>query len=348
MDKSQEAIDLNVIVRSVCQEKVAAQHVTEADWGVSMHDMNTPRTPPTGWRLYLQMTRPGFLSVTAVGVIVGLASAAACGCGFNALKAVATLVLALFAHAGANVLNDYFDSRNGADAANQQGLYPFSGGSRLIQNGVVSEQDTLRWALVLLAVVVPGGLLLALKSGGGLLLVGAAGLLLAWAYSAPPFKLMSRGLGEVAVAASWWVVVVGADYTQRGQWFVISAFCAVSYALLVGNILLINGVPDAVADASVGKRTLATRMSPRAVAWLYLAVLLAAHGWLALGVWALIPPITALWALLALVPGLTAAWLLFRWGEEPQRLRPAVGLTIATAVVHGVGLSVGLMLPRWL
>ena len=60
--------------------------------------------------------------------------------------------------------------------------------------------------------VVVAGLLLALHSGGGLLLIGATGLLLGWAYSAPPLSLMSRGLGELTVAACWWLVVVGADY----------------------------------------------------------------------------------------------------------------------------------------
>ena len=51
------------------------------------------------------------------------------------------MLLALVAHAGANVLNDYFDARNGADDANQQGLFPFTGGSRLIQNGAVSVAE---------------------------------------------------------------------------------------------------------------------------------------------------------------------------------------------------------------
>ena len=35
----------------------------------------------------------------------------------------------------------------GADAANVQGLYPFTGGSRLVQNGVVQVQDMRRLAL---------------------------------------------------------------------------------------------------------------------------------------------------------------------------------------------------------
>ena len=98
--------------------------------------------------MLLKMTRPGFLLLTLVACVLGMSFAVACGCGFDTPKAAATLVLALMAHAGANVLNDYHDARNGADAANRQGLFPFSGGSRLIQQGQVSEVDTGRWAAV--------------------------------------------------------------------------------------------------------------------------------------------------------------------------------------------------------
>lgn len=211
--------------------------------------------PPASpnWRTLLRMTRPGSLLLTVAACLLGMAFALACGCGFDPLRAAATLALAVTAHAGANVLNDYHDALSGADAANQEGLFPFSGGSRLIQQGLVSEADTARWAAVLLLLlVVPAGLLLALHSGGGLVLIGMAGLFLAWAYSAPPLALMARGLGEVAVALAWWLVVLGADYVQRRQFFVIPAATAASFALLAANILLANGFPDAAADARVG------------------------------------------------------------------------------------------------
>ena len=229
-----------------------------------------PRHP---WRrrvaLYWRMTRPAFLSITLTASLLGIASAAACGCGLDVPAALATALQACLAHAGANVLNDYHDSRNGADAANHGALYPFTGGSRLIQQGRVSEVDTGRWAAALLLLLVPAGILLAARAGGGLLLIGAAGLFVAWAYSAPPFKLMSRGLGELAVAAAWWGVVIGANFVQRHQFSVIAASLGFSLALLVACILLINGVPDAAADARRGKRTLAVRLGPHGTAALY-------------------------------------------------------------------------------
>ena len=84
------------------------------------------------------MTRPGFLAITAVACLLGIAVAAACGYGPHLWMAMATMALALLMHAAANVLNDYHDALNGADEANAQGLFPFTGGARLIQNGHVS------------------------------------------------------------------------------------------------------------------------------------------------------------------------------------------------------------------
>jgi len=309
-----------------------------------MTPVSHPAKAP-GWVTFVLMTRPGFLLVTAIGCFIGLASAMACGSGFDATKAAATVSLAVLAHAGANVLNDYFDSRNGADAANHGGMFPFSGGSRFIQSGQVSERDTGRWGAVLLVgFVLPGGLVLALHSGPGLLLVGAAGLLLGWAYSAPPMSLMSRGLGELTVAACWWLVVVGADYVQRQHFFIIPAYLAVSYAVMVSTILLVCGVPDVASDRAVGKHTLATRLSTRGLAALYLTLVLFAHTWLVVGVWALIPPAPTLWAYLALPLALRAAWLLWRHGVERRRLKQAIVLTLLSAHIHGLGLVAGLIL----
>ena len=70
------------------------------------------------WRTLVQMTRPGFLVITAVACVLGTAVAAACGHGPNVWTALATLMLAVLMHAAANVLNDYHDALNGADDAN--------------------------------------------------------------------------------------------------------------------------------------------------------------------------------------------------------------------------------------
>lgn len=310
--------------------------------------MHAPHDPPalslpTLWR----MTRPGFLLVTVVACVLGMATAAACGCGFDALKGGVTVLLAVMAHAGANVLNDACDAANGADAANTAPLSPFSGGARLIQQGRVTVAHTRQWAWTLLALSAMGGLWLAVQSSGALLALGAAGLALAWAYSAPPLRLMERGWGEAVVALAWWGVVVGADLVQRERFFLIPAVTAVGFALLVANILLVAGLPDARSDAAVGKRTLAVRLGPTGAALLSGALVLWAYGWLLVTVWAQIPPASALWGLVSAPLSLLGWGWLWRRRHAPQRLAPAMGLAIAAAAAHGLALAAGVLQVAW-
>jgi 1,4-dihydroxy-2-naphthoate polyprenyltransferase len=287
------------------------------------------------------MTRPAFLLLTVVACLLGTATAAACGCGLDVPLALGATGLAVVAHAMGNVLNDLHDARNGADAANDQGVFPFTGGARLIQNGEVNERQTADLVKALLVFLLPAGLLLAVKAGPGVLPLGMAGLLLAWAYSAPPLKLMSRGLGEWAVALAWFLVVVGADYVQRRQFFIIPVSAAASLALMVAALLVINGVPDARADARVGKRTLVVRLGVNRAAALYGCLVVLAHGWLVASVWLLIPPKPALWGLVSLPLSLAAWFILARRAHEPQRLRPALALTVAATLLHGLGMAWG-------
>lgn len=294
------------------------------------------------------MTRPGFLLITVVGVLLGLASADACGHPPHPLTALATLLLAVMAHAAGNVLNDVHDAISGADAANTSGLFPFTGGTRLIQQGVVSLQQTRDLARAILMVLIPAGVLLALKTSPGVLAIGALGLGLAWAYSAPPLALMSRGLGELTVAVVWSLVVIGADAVQRGSLFIVPVFTALSFGLLAANILLINGVPDARSDALVGKRTLAVQAGPHGAALLYALIALLAHGGLAWGVWEFLQPARAIWGLTSAPLSLVAVVLLWQRALEPARLRPAIVCTIAACTVHGLAMAAGLLSLRWI
>lgn len=292
--------------------------------------------------LKVRMTRPGFLTITAVAVLIGVASAAHDG-HFEPMRAAVSVLLAILAHAAANVLNDYHDALNGADAANRTAISPFTGGSRLIQNGEVSVRDTGRLAWALAAFVVPAGIALAVFSGPGLLAIGLAGLLLGWAYSAPPLALMKRGLGELTVGASWSLLVMGGDYVQRAEFSALPLAASLGLALLVANILLINGFPDAASDAAVGKRTLVVRLGPAAAALLYRRVALTAHALPLLGVVTGVLPLGALAALLSLPLSLRAAHLLATAEGELSRLPDPIRLTIAAATVHGVALAVGLI-----
>lgn len=296
---------------------------------------------------YLMATRPAFLTVTLFGCLVGLACAWAGGVALRADTALVGVLFALIAHAGVNVINDYHDSRNGADAANTGRLFPFTGGSRFIQNGVLSEAQIGRFGYLLLALVVPAGLWLTARSEAGLIWIGLAGLAVGWAYSAPPLELMSRGLGEFAVAAGWLLVVVGMDFVQRQSFAFAPVAAGLGYALLVANVLFINQFPDARADAAAGKRTLVVQLGSRRARWGYVGIAALAYGWLALHALAGKLPLGALLALATLPLSARAASGLLRDADRPQQLASAIVATIAAANLHGLLLAIGLVASRW-
>jgi 1,4-dihydroxy-2-naphthoate octaprenyltransferase len=299
----------------------------------SLADLRNPM------RRYVLATRPPFLSVTLFACLIGLGSAHASGVPIAWPTALATIWFALLAHAGVNVLNDYYDALNGSDAINTDRVFPFTGGSRFIQNGVLSMTATARFGVALLTLVVIAGLWLASRSGLGLLAIGLAGLSIGWAYSAPPLKLNSRGLGELAVAAGFTLIALGSDYVQRHAFALAPLIAAGSYALLVTNILFLNQFPDRAADAAAGKRHWVVRLAPQQARWGYVVIAVAAYGWLIGAVLAGLLPARALLALLAALPSALAARELLRHAAQPQALAPAIRKTIVAATLHGVLLA---------
>lgn len=293
--------------------------------------MTAARHPVTSW---LAAVRPGFLVVTLASAMLGVVFAWSCGGGRDLPAAAATLVLALLAHAAANLYNDWGDAVGGSDAINHARIAPFTGGSRAVQDGVLGAAQVREAAQMLAIVVVGAGVWLAARAGPGLLLVGIAGLTLGWAYSSPRVALMARGWGEAAVAAGWWLVVVGADYVQRQRFDAIPAVAAVSPALLIAAVLWVAEFPDAEADARAGKRTLVVRLGPTVAAWAFVALVAAAHVWVWAWWRALWLPAHAGWALASALPAAGAAAWLLAHRRRPLRLRPAIVLALVAAVLH--------------
>lgn len=278
---------------------------------------------------YVLATRPAFLTIALAGCLLGFASALEHA--FSWPLALLTLFLAVATQAGVNVFNDYYDHLNGTDAVNVDRLFPFTGGSRFIQNGVMSPRQMLAYALALFGAVIAGGLWLIATRGFGLFWIGIVGLLIGWAYSAPPLKLNSRGLGEICVAAGFLLIVAGADFVQRGAISMTPWLTGLPYALLVTNILYVNQFPDRNADLQAGKRHWVARLEPAVAArgyWLILALAIAALIWLVAS--ARLPALSLV-SLVAALPAFKAGMVLSANASMPAKLVPAVQMTILAA-----------------
>lgn len=249
-----------------------------------------------GW-LALRTTRLPFVTATVASVLLGIAVAASHGTFRPGLGGV-TLAAAVAIHLGLNVANDVFDARSGADAANTTPT-PYSGGSRVVQYGLVSLSTMVLLAVALYAVGIGLGAYLAWRLGSWTLVgIGAAGVAISVAYTAPPLRLVHRGLGELAVAAGFGpVVVLGAYVVQAGRLSWEAGYASLPVGLLVGLILYVNELPDRGSDASVGKRTLVVRLPAPAHAPGYAAGAAVAYALVVAGVAAGILPLYALAAL---------------------------------------------------
>jgi len=313
--------------------------------------MNTSLSPlePSRERLanpfarYMLATRPAFLTITFAGCLLGMASAVTDGTAFGWMRAAATLLLALLAHAGINVFNDYCDHLNGTDARNTQRIYPFTGGSRFIQNGVLTPRQVLGFAGGLFGATIIGGLWLLSVAGVPLFWIGLVGLLIGWAYSAPPLQLNSRGLGELCVAAGFLLIVAGADTVQRGALAPLPWLAGMPYALLVTTSSTSTSFPTVQPTAPAASCTggAAGSQHRRLGLWPDPA---AGSRVLVSGILLDVLPLAAAGVLVAWIPAVQAWRQLRRFAVTPERLAPAIRLTLIAAHAQPLLLAAILLL----
>lgn len=315
------------------------------------------------WRLHEKLPRPSlgalfisavrlpFLTATLVPSLVGLAIAANDGFFHWGLAGLTLLGVTLF-HLGTNMMNDYWDHVSGADEANAT-LTPFSGGSRLVQRGLLPAPH-LKWLAYAFYILGTGvGLLLTALRGIEVLWLGVAGFLLGFLYTAPPVRLAHRGLGELAVAVGFGpVIVLGTYFVQRQAWSLEALLASLPVAFLIAAVLYINEFPDKQGDARVGKRTLIVRLPERAAVLGYFA-LLALTYLVILGGVALrsVPAFSAyafpVWSLLGLLTiplAIKASLLLSHNYRFPYRLIPANAFTILLHLTTGLLFCAGYLI----
>ncbi len=290
----------------------------------------------TTWanRLYtwLAAARPAFLTASILPVLVAAAMVWARGNGFAFELAVLAVVNIALIHSGANVLNDYFDALNGTDAQNTGRIFPFTGGSRFIQNEVLTLRETRNLGFALMGAGIGLGLVMALMTGPWLLLIGAVGVGIAVFYSAPPC-LACRGLGDLAIAVCFGLLpVLGTSLVLTGGILSEAWWVGTIIGCFVAAILWINSIPDIAADRKAGKWTLPARLGPERARY----GLVVLYG-LGFGVLLLSPLPLATWlALLAVVPAALSVRSLWQ-----GQLIPAIPQTLLTHAFLCVLLVVG-------
>ncbi len=296
-------------------------------------DIYHQTTLPNRFFTWLAATRPAFFTASVFSILCALALAWSEEAVFKEEWALLTVLAMILFHAGANVLNDYYDIHN--DNGNQERIYPFSGGSRFIQNNVLSAAETFWLGAFLLLGGVIIGIWMIWLTGVTLLWIGLAGGVLAVFYSAPPC-LACRGLGDVTIALAFGVLpVAGTVWIQLGEIPVSAWWLGVIVGIFTAAILWVNSLPDLLADRRAGKHTLPVRLGEKYAPY-GLAVLFALG--FALILFAPLPD-GMHWGMLALVPALAAVHNVLQ-----GKLLPTIPLVLLTHAVVCLMMAMGSLL----
>jgi 1,4-dihydroxy-2-naphthoate octaprenyltransferase len=178
------------------------------------------------------------------------------------------------AHAGANLLSDYYDYRSGVD---REGTFG-SGGvlvSKAMNNFQVVAGGCTATAIAALigaylVYVTPGGVFLICL----ILIGGIFGIF----YTAWPIEFKYKALGDVAVFVSFGpAMVLGAYFVQARRFSWAPVLYAIPVALLVDAILHSNNLRDIASDKVVNIKTVPILIGESRAKVMYYALVFGAY-----------------------------------------------------------------------
>ena len=302
-----------------------------------MTTTGAPVGPVSRRRAWVVAVRPPTLPAAVGPVLVGLAVAVAVAPDrFRPLVALASLGVALLLQIAANLANDLFDFRSGADAADRLGP------PRAAAMGLLTERELTAGIGVALGLAAVVGLYLVSVGGLPILVLGALAIVSALAYTGGPWPYGYHGLGELFVFVFFGLVAVaGTAYLQTDRLEPLGLAAAVPVGALVTAILVVNNLRDIGPDTRAAKRTVAVMVGEQATVAEYVFLLAIAYvGPIAIVAVGWAPP-TALLPLVTLPIALSLAAVV-RAGGDPRRLNPVLRGTARLSLAHALLLAVGI------
>jgi 1,4-dihydroxy-2-naphthoate octaprenyltransferase len=285
------------------------------------------------------------ISLASIASLLLGAGAAARG-GPLAPGWLAATALGIFAvEVAKNASGEIYDLDSGADLqVAPQDRSPFSGGKRVLVDGLLTRRETWAIALGSYALAIAFGLAIAWGREPRVLGLALAGGALAFCYHAPPLRLSYRGLGELAVALAYGPgIAAGTVLVQRGAVGREVVLASLPLGLLIAAFLIVNELPDAGGDLAAGKRTLVVRLGRRGGSRLFALVLAAAFGLAAVLPLLGLPPAVLL-GLAGAVPALRAGRRALAAFDDTARLVAAQAQALLAFVLYAMGAGTGLVL----
>ncbi len=298
---------------------------------------------PSKLKIWFLELRAPFFTASLVPTLLGASIAWESESAFDPVLFILTLMGVVFAHAGTNVINDYFDFKNGTDLANKNRT-PFNGGSPFLITGVLAPKEVYWGAMSFFGACAAIGLYLAYTVSYWIIPLGVLGIGLGYFYTSPRLNLAAMGVGEFAVGLGFGPLVVeGAYLVQTGELSLAALLAGLPVAFLIGLVLFINQFPDREADSGAGKNHWVVRMGLRKASFWYAGLMVTTFTTV-VALWA--AGIYPIWSLVALLPAAIAykaVRIVFDKYGSVRELVPAQAMTVQVHLTVGLLISAGLI-----
>jgi 1,4-dihydroxy-2-naphthoate polyprenyltransferase len=291
----------------------------------------------SNFKSWLLASRPKTLTASIVPIVVGTALASLEANLWHWWIAALSFLAAIFIQIGTNLVNDAVDFKKGADT--DQRIGP----KRVTQAGIFSGKAVMQMASAFFLLAIACGVPLVMKGGMPIVYIGVAAVILGYAYTAGPFPLAYRGLGEIFVILFFGIIAVcGVFYLHTGLWSQAAVVAGLQVGFHCTVLLAINNLRDIEGDIKVNKRTLPVRFGKK-FARIEIAVLALAPFFI--GVFWL----RERWAQPFLLP-----WLIFPlaliivkavfFTEPSPQYNKFLGMSAALHLIFGILLTIGFLL----
>ncbi len=263
----------------------------------------------------------------------------------NLFHAFLCLVGLILLHSSTNVLNDYFDYTSGIDLNTKR--TPFSGGSGIINAGIMTPKETMVFGFACFLLAAPIGGYFVYAIGIKLLPLFIVGSLFVLLGTSHLFKAgfalaelaAGLGLGSLPVLGTAWIL--------EGRIDSRTLFACVPSGILVFNLLFLNEFPDFEADARGGRKTLAIVMGLNRASKLYAILCISVYLWIIAGVILKIIPWQALLSLLSIPLAIKAIKGSGQF-NTPEKLIPGLGANIGMILGTQALMAVGYFLNSFM
>jgi len=295
-------------------------------------------------KAWLAQMRANFLILAVLLVAIGLVYAAKykVNGSFNVWHAILLVIGTVSAHASVNLFNEYSDYRTRIDFNTQR--TPFSGGSGMMVAGMTTPKSVLAASVFTLMLSAFIGVYFTIVSNWFIAVISLIGAFAIVFYT----KLLARLLlGELFAGLTLGsLVVIGTFVAMNGTpgasilnlvppevWLI-----SVPPGMLTSLLLFLNEFPDAEADKKGGRNHLVIKLGKQKAAWVYVLGMV-----LTFGTILLLPVfgISTMWVYLALLPlplAYKASWIAIKYGDNFEKLVPALGINVM--VVLGTDLMI--------